>query len=162
MNDPSPASGRFGIVDHDIIKTMAGLDFLHAIMRGEYPLPPICRVLDFRPVEMEVGRAVFEGVPRAEFYNPLGSVHGGYAATLLDSAMGCAVHTTLRAGIGYTTLEFKINFVRPLIDRTGLVRAEARVLHTGTTIGTAEGKLIDARGKTFAHATTTCLIFALP
>lgn len=158
---PQPQES-FGIVPTEIVKSMSGLDFLAAIMAGSYPLPPICRVLDFRPVEMEVGRAVFEGIPRGDFYNPLGSVHGGYAATLLDSAMGCAVHTTLRAGVGYTTLEFKINFVRPLSDRTGKVRAEARVLHTGTTIGTAEGKLLDSRGKTFAHATTTCLIFALP
>lgn len=157
-----PPQESFGIVPTEVVKSMSGVDFLLAIMRGEHPLPPICRVLDFRPVEMEVGRAVFEGEPRGDFYNPLGSVHGGYAATLLDSAMGCAVHTTLRAGVGYTTLEFKINFVRPLSDRTGKVRAEARVLHTGTTIGTAEGKLIDGRGKTFAHATTTCLIFALP
>ena len=162
MTTQQPAQQSFGIVSTDVVKTMSGLDFLRAIMRGEYPLPPICRVLDFRPAEMDVGVAVFEGVPSGEFYNPLGSVHGGYAATLLDSAMGCAVHTTLRPGVGYTTLEFKINFLRPLSDKTGKVRAEARVLHTGTTIGTAEGKLIDSRGKTFAHATTTCLIFALP
>lgn len=159
MTDAAP---EYGLVPHDTIKTMTGVEFLRAIMRGELPLPPICRVLGFKPVEMDVGLAVFEGTPRGDFYNPLGTVHGGYAATLLDSAMGCAVHTTLKAGIGYTTLEFKINFVRPLSDATGPVRAEARLIHAGTTIGTAEGKLLDGRGRLFAHATTTCLIFALP
>jgi uncharacterized protein (TIGR00369 family) len=156
------AAPEYGLVPHDTIKTMAGVDFLRAIMRGELPLPPICKVLGFEPVEMDVGRAVFEGTPRGDFYNPLGTVHGGYAATLLDSAMGCAVHSTLKPGIGYTTLEFKINFVRPLSDATGTVRAEARLIHAGTTIGTAEGRLLDGRGRLFAHATTTCLIFALP
>jgi len=159
MSDPVP---RFGLVPPDTIKTMAGVDFLRAMMRGELPLPPICDVLGFHPVVMDVGLAVFEGTPRAAFYNPLGTVHGGYAATLLDSAMGCAVHSTLKPGIGYTTLEFKINFVRPMSDTTGPVRAEARIVHAGTTIGTSEGKLLDGRSRIFAHATTTCLIFALP
>jgi uncharacterized protein (TIGR00369 family) len=159
MSDASP---RFGLVPPETIKTMAGVDFLRAMMRGELPLPPICDVLGFRPVAMDVGVAVFEGTPRADFYNPLGTVHGGYAATLLDSAMGCAVHSTLKPGIGYTTLEFKINFVRPMSDTTGPVRAEARTIHAGTTIATSEGKLLDARARVFAHATTTCLIFALP
>jgi uncharacterized protein (TIGR00369 family) len=160
MTDAPPPP--FGLVPHDTIKTMAGVDFLRAMMRGELPLPPICEVLGFRPVVIDAGLAVFEGTPRAAFYNPLGTVHGGYAATLLDSAMGCAVHSTLKPGIGYTTLEFKINFVRPMNDTTGPVRAEARIIHAGTTIATSEGKLLDARSRIFAHATTTCLIFALP
>jgi uncharacterized protein (TIGR00369 family) len=158
----SDTPAQFGLVPRDTIKTMAGLDFLRAMMRGELPLPPICAVLDFRPVVMDVGVAAFEGTPRGDFYNPLGTVHGGYAATLLDSALGCAVQSTLKPGIGFTTLELKVNFVRPLLDTTGPVRAEARIIHAGTTIATAEGKLLDGRARVFAHATTTCLIFALP
>jgi uncharacterized protein (TIGR00369 family) len=108
---------------------------------------------------MERGLAVFQGRPQRKHYNPLGSVHGGWFAALLDSAVGCAVHSTLPAGKGYTTLELKLNFVRPLTDAVPLVRAEGKVLHVGRQVATAEGRLEGPDGKLFAHATTTCLIF---
>jgi uncharacterized protein (TIGR00369 family) len=108
---------------------------------------------------MEHGHALFQGRPRANHYNPLGTVHGGWFAALLDSAVGCAVHTTLPAGKAYTTLELKLNFVRPLTDAVPVVRAEGRILHSGRQVATAEGKLFGPDGKLYAHATTTCLIF---
>src|SRR4051812_36010341 len=159
MNDASNAG--FGVVPLDVVKTMTGLELLRAVIAGKLPAPPIAKVLDFTLVEVEHGRALFEGTPRFEFYNPLGSVHGGYAATLLDSCMGCAVHTTMDKGMGYTTLEFKINFVRALTGDIGKVRAEGRLLYGGRRSATAEGKLTDSSGKLLAHATTTCLVFPL-
>jgi uncharacterized protein (TIGR00369 family) len=136
-----------------------GLSFLRGVIDGRFPAPPMAQTLGFRLVAVEKGRAVFEGLPDHRHYNPLGVVHGGYAMTLLDSALGCSVHTTLDKGDAYTTLEIKVNLVRPLTKETGLVRAEARVLHRGRTVGTAEGELKDASGKLYAHATTTCMIF---
>ena len=148
--------------DPAIARAMSGLEYMRGVLRGDFPGAPIASTMGFTLAEVDTGRAVFAGTPDRFVYNPLGTVHGGYAATLLDSAMGCAVHSTLKPGIGYTTLEFKINFVRPMSDTTGPVRAEARIVHAGTTIGTSEGKLLDGRSRIFAHATTTCLIFALP
>jgi len=118
-------------------------------------------MLGFHLAQVSEGYARFEMTPEFRHYNPIGAVHGGVAATLLDSCMGCAVHTHLPAGTGYTTLEIKINFVRALTDRTGLVRAEARTLHVGRRAGTAEGKLFDAKGTLYAHGTTTCMIFPI-
>jgi uncharacterized protein (TIGR00369 family) len=141
------------------VKHLSGLEFLQGMLEGRFPQPPIGAALKFELTQVEPGRAVFEGVPEFAFYNPISSVHGGYAATLLDSCMGCAVHSTLPAGQAYTTLEFKINFVRPMTERTGRVRAEGRVVHPGKRAATAEGNLYDAKGKLLAHATTTCLIF---
>jgi uncharacterized protein (TIGR00369 family) len=143
------------------VKHLSGLEFMQGILEGRLPPPPIAAALKFELTELEHGRAVFEGVPEFAFYNPIGAVHGGYAATLLDSCMGCAVHTTLAAGQAYTTLEFKINYVRPMTDQTGRVRAEGRVIHPGNRAATAEGHLYDARGKLLAHATTTCLVFPI-
>lgn len=148
-----------GVTPPDQMKHLSGLEFMQGILEGRFPPPPISAVLKFELVEVEHGRAVFEGLPDFAFYNPIGVVHGGYAATLLDSCMGCAAHTTLPAGQAYTTLEFKINFVRAMTDKTGRVRAEGRVLHPGKRTATAEGHLYDARGKLLAHATTTCLVF---
>jgi uncharacterized protein (TIGR00369 family) len=145
----------------DELARQGGLDFLSRIARGELPGVPIGQTLDFVPVEWESGRIVFQGSPRFEFYNPIGSVHGGYLATLLDSAMGCAVHSTLAQGIGYTTLELKLNYVRPLTDKTGPIRAEGKVISVSRRIGTAEGRAYDAAGRLYAHGTTTCLIFPL-
>ena len=164
MTAQSPAPKKrkalpHGVTPLDQVKHLSGLEFLQGILEGRFPPPLIGAALKFELVEVEHGRAVFEGVPEFAFYNPIGVVHGGYAATLLDSCMGCAVHTTLPAGQAYTTLEFKINFVRPMTDKTGLVRAEGRVIHPGNRAATAEGSLYDARGKLLAHATTTCLIF---
>jgi uncharacterized protein (TIGR00369 family) len=140
-------------------KTMTGLDYLRAIERGDIPPPPIAKLLGFRLKRVDLGEAVFELEPGEHHYNPIGMVHGGVASTVLDSAMGCAVHSTLPAGTGYSTIELKINFIRPLSSKTGKVLCEARVIHTGGRIATAEGKLVDKDSKLYAHATTTCIIF---
>lgn len=161
MSDESAAQRDFGVPPIETLRSMSGLDFLAAIAAGRLPSPPIAQTLDFRLLKVERGMALFEGRPGRAFYNPIGSVHGGYAATLLDSCMACAVHTTLPAGQGYTTLEIKVNLVRAITEATGPVRAEGRVIHAGRTTGTAEGRLTDAAGKLFAHGTTTCAIFAL-
>jgi uncharacterized protein (TIGR00369 family) len=138
---------------------LSGMEYIQAILSGELPAPPIAELMSFTLVAAEPGRAVFEMEPGPQHYNPIGSVHGGIALTLLDSAMGCAVHTTLAPGVGYTTLEVKTNFVRPISADTGVIRCEGVVLHGGSRIATAEGKLTDAAGKLLAHGTTTCLIF---
>ncbi len=154
--------GQPGKIPTAEIGRSSGLEFLNRIGRGELPSAPIGQAFDFVPVECERGRVVFQGTPKADYYNPIGTVHGGYIATLLDSAVGCAVHSMLEQGFGYTTLELNLNFVRPLTDRTGPVRAEGTVINLSRQIGIAEGRLIDSAGKLYAHATTTCLIFALP
>jgi uncharacterized protein (TIGR00369 family) len=141
---------------------MTGLELLRAIAAGEAPGAPIARLMGFEPVEAEEGRVVFASLPRAEHYNPIGSVHGGFAATLLDSAMGCAVHSTLPEGVGYTTLELKVNFVHAITTDTGRVLCEGKVLHSGRRVATAEGTLIaEDSGKLLAHGTTTCLILSV-
>lgn len=140
-------------------KSMTGLHYLRAIERGVIPPPPIARLLGFSLKEVDVGQAVFELEPGEHHYNPIGMVHGGVASTVLDSAMGCAVHSTLPAGTGYSTIELKINFIRPLTSKTGKVLCEARVIHTGSSLATAEGKLVDRDGRLYAHGTTTCIIF---
>jgi uncharacterized protein (TIGR00369 family) len=155
---PSPI--HYGIVDPKQAMSMSGIDFLQAIIAGKLPAPPIARTLNYSLVEIEPGRAVFAGTPTTDHYNPLSCVHGGYIATLLDSAMGCAVHSKLEAGQFYTTLEFKVNFMRPVLDSTGEVKAIGTLLHLGKRSATAEAKLVDAAGKVYAHATTTCLIFS--
>jgi uncharacterized protein (TIGR00369 family) len=137
----------------------SGLEMFEAIFAGELPPPPIGDTLDFIPVHMEHGSAVFQGRPSRRHYNPLGTVHGGWFATLLDSAVGCAVHTTLLVGKGYTTLELKVNMLRPLSDQVPLVRAEGKVIHVGRQVAAAEGRIVGPDGKIYAHATTTCLIF---
>ena len=139
-------------------RELAGIDYVQAIFAGELPPPPIAELMGFRGVEAEPGHAVFEILPGEQHYNPIGSVHGGVALTLLDSAMGCAVHTLLEAGVGYTTLEVKANFVRPITADTGLIRCEGLVLHRGSRVATAEGRVTDAAGRLLAHGTTTCLI----
>lgn len=137
----------------------SGMEIFEAIFAGELPPAPIADTLDFVPIHMEPGAAVFQGRPHRRHYNPLGTVHGGWFATLLDSAVGCAVHSTLPAGKGYTTLELKVNMVRPLNSQVPLVRAEGRVIHAGRQVATAEGRIVGPDGKLYAHATTTCLIF---
>jgi uncharacterized protein (TIGR00369 family) len=136
----------------------SGLELLQRAVAGEFPPPPIAMMMDIRLTEIEKGKAVFTGTPQEFHYNPLGTVHGGYGATLLDSAMGCAVHSTLNAGDIYTTLEFKINFVRALTHETGPVRGIARVIHETRTTALAEGRIEDGEGKLYAFATTTCVI----
>jgi uncharacterized protein (TIGR00369 family) len=149
----------YGVVPADTLLSESGLDFLKGVIDGRHPAPPIAQTLGFALVAVEKGRAIFEGTPQHKHYNPIGVVHGGFAMTLLDSALGCAVHTTLDRGDAYTTLEIKVNLVRPLTKDTGLIRAEGRILHRGRTLGTAEGEIKDAGGKLYAHATTTCMIF---
>ena len=150
---------NYGVVTPDVLLSYDGLGFLKAIIAGTVPDPPISEVLNFHLAEAEAGRVVFEGSPEQRFYNPIGSVHGGIAATLLDSALGCAIFTTLTKGESWTTLELKINFVRPMTATTGPVRAEGRVIHRGRSVATSEGDLKDRAGKLYAHATTTCMIF---
>jgi len=152
---------KFGIIHPRDAQHMTGLEFLEAIRDGDLPSPPMAQALDFELTEVERGRAVFTGSPDARFYNPIGSVHGGYAATLLDSAMGVAIHSLLEAGQAYTTVEIKINFVRPITDATGQTRAEAKVISIGKRLATAEGRLTDSNGKLLAHGTATCMILQL-
>jgi uncharacterized protein (TIGR00369 family) len=135
-----------------------GMEVFRAILAGEIPVPPISDTLDFVLVEAEPGRVQFQGRPRFAHYNPLGTVHGGWIATLLDSAVGCAVHTLLPAGKTYTTLELKVNYVKALTERVPLVRAVGEIIYSGGRIGTAQGKLVGPDGTLFAHATTTCIV----
>ena len=140
----------------------SGLDLLRAMLRGELPYPPIARTLDFQLLEVDEGRAVFQGKPGPSHLNPMGGIHGGWYATLLDSALGCAVHTLMPAGRGYTTAELGINLVKAINPaKAQRVRAEARVLHCGRQLATAEAKLVGPDGTLYAHGTTTCLVFEL-
>lgn len=149
---------EYGLIAPEVARALPGLELLRAIVAGKYPAPPMAGALDYTIRSVADGRVVFVGVPKFEFYNPLGMVHGGYAATLLDSAMGCAVHTKLAAGQSYSTLEFKINFVRPLTTQTGEVQAIGTIVHVGKKTAVAEGKLVDASGKVYATGNTTCII----
>jgi uncharacterized protein (TIGR00369 family) len=138
---------------------MAGLDYVRAVQSGELPAPPIAAVMSFRIAETDEGTAVFVGEPGEEYYNPIGVVHGGYASTLLDSALGCAVHTTLPPGVGYTSQTLEVKFLRPITRDTGAVRAEARVVHRGRKSATSEARLVsETDGKLLATGTSTCLI----
>ena len=148
---------KFGVVPQDVMLSYDGLSFLKALVAGELPAPPIAQTMGFTLAEVEAGRAVFTGTPGFQHYNPIGSVHAGFAATLLDSCVACAVQTTLAKGEAYTTLELKINLTRALTDEVGPVFAE---LHRGRQVGTAEGYLRGGVGKLYSHATTTCIIFA--
>jgi uncharacterized protein (TIGR00369 family) len=138
---------------------LSGLEYMRAIAEGRFPPAPIAVLLGFAVEEVGEGRVVFAVEPGEHHYNPIGVVHGGLAATLLDSAMGCAVHTLLPLGRGYTTLEIKVNYVRALSRESGRVRAIANVIHVGGRTATAEGRIVDAGGKLYAHGTTTCLLF---
>jgi uncharacterized protein (TIGR00369 family) len=143
------------------IKSLSGLDFLQRIVDGTAPPPPIGATMGFQLAEVAPGYALFTMTPEFRHYNPIGSVHGGVACTLLDSCMSCAVQTHLAKGQGYTTLELKVNLVRPITAATGPIRAEGRSLHFGRRSGTAEGKILDAKGTLLAHGVTTCLVFEL-
>lgn len=148
-------------IPFDVIKSMRGIDLLQAMIDGKLPPPPISKALDFRISEVSPGFAVFTCTPQMLHYNPIGSVHGGLAGTLLDSCMSCAVQTLLEAGTGYTTLEYRVHLVRGMTEKTGLVRAEGRVVHSGKRTATAEGRIVDAKGTLYAHGTTTCLMIPL-
>ena len=151
-----------GVSSVNELRNRSGLEFLRDIAAGVLPLPPIGKTLNFFLLEADEGRAVFQGTPTFDFYNPIGTVHGGWAATLLDSCMACAVQTTLKKGQAYTTVELKLNLVRPLTDQTGPVRAEGKIVHAGKQIATSEGRLFGPDGKLYAHGTTTCLIIRIP
>jgi len=139
-------------------RSMPGIEFLRAIRDGRLPGPPIAQLLGFNLVEVEPGHAVFECVPGEQHYNPIGVVHGGLAMTLLDSCMGCCVQSAMPAGSGYTTLEAKTNLVRAITSTTGKLRAIGKLVHAGKRVATAEGRLEDAAGKLYAHASTTCIV----
>jgi uncharacterized protein (TIGR00369 family) len=144
-------------------RSMTGLEFLRALVDGTMPAAPIAALMDFSAASADEGRVVFRGQPGERHFNPVGSVHGGFAATLLDSALGCAVHTTLPAGVGYTTVDLTCTFVAPIDPATGPVRCEATVEHRGQRIATATARVTrEHDGKLLAHGTTTCLLFPLP
>lgn len=151
----------YGVTPIEQVRTIDGLTLMRGIMDGLYAAPPIARALGFAITEVEAGKVSFAYEPVFDHYNPLGSVHGGIAATLLDSAMGCCIHTALKVGTGYTTIEIKVNYVRAMTHKTGPVRAEGKVINVGSRIATAEGRLVDASGKLLAHGTTTCLVFPI-
>jgi uncharacterized protein (TIGR00369 family) len=150
-----------GVADREELKKRSGIEFLQGIGEGVLPPAPIAELLGITPVEITPGRAVFQATPSLAHYNPSGTVHGGYAATLLDTAVGCSIHSMLPAGKGYTTLELKVNYIRALTDKTGPVRAEGIVVSLGGQVGIAEGRITDADGRLYAFATTTCLVFAV-
>jgi uncharacterized protein (TIGR00369 family) len=137
---------------------MSGLEFLRGLMDGTLPAPPFGATSRIRPVEVETGRVVFEGHPNGDFYNPMGVVHGGWVATLLDTAMACAVHSVLKAGETFTTLSMNVTYVRPVAEATGTLRCEGVLLHSGGRIASAEGKVFDASANLIAHGSETCLI----
>ena len=148
---------EYGLASQEAFQSMKGIDLLRAMIAGDLPAPPISKAFGMLLVEVEPGRAVFEGWPGPHLFNPLGGIHGGFALTLIDSAAGCAVHTELHAGIGYTTVETKANFVRP-VPAEGLVRCEGRLLSHGRHIATAEAFLRTEEGKLLAHGTSTLII----
>jgi uncharacterized protein (TIGR00369 family) len=151
-----------GVARPDQLKGKSGLQALQAMLDGELPYAAIAQTLDFLLIEVSEGKAVFQGSPGPAHFNPMGTVHGGWFATLLDSALGCAVHTLMPEGRGYTTAELGVNIVRALTPGAQRVRAEGTVLHCGRQLATAEARLVGPDGKLYAHATTTCLVFDLP
>lgn len=159
QNGGDAQSFATGIVPLDAIMRRGGLEFLTDMVDGRVPQAPMCATLGFRLVEVAEGYAAFEGLPEFRHFNPIGTVHGGFAATLLDSALGCAVFSTTTRGESWTTLELKLNLTRPIGQDTGPVRAEGRIVHRGRTVATADGTLKDCAGKLYAHATTTCMVF---
>lgn len=148
-----------GVADREQLRARSGIEFLKGIGSGELPPAPIAELMGIVPISVEPGVAIFQGTPGLQHYNPSGVVHGGYAATMLDTAVGCAIHTMLPAGKGYTTLELKVNYIRAMTDKVGPVRAEGKVITLGGQVGIAEGRITDANGKLYAFATTTCLVF---
>jgi uncharacterized protein (TIGR00369 family) len=154
--------GRPGIADPAMRCGKTGLELLQAMLRGELPFPPIAETLDFSLISVEAGKAVFQSTPQFKHYNPLGSVHGGWYATMLDSALGCAVQSMLPAGYSYTTVELGVNIVRAATSATGPLRATASVVHSGRQLATAEGRVVGPDDRLYAHGTTTCLVFEVP
>ena len=160
-DNPGRQAIEYGVVPVEVMASMSGLDFVRAIFARQLPEPPIMQTVEPFDCTAEPGIVVIHSVPGLRHYNPIGSVHGGYAAILLDSAMGLAVQSTLPAGTGYTTLEFKISFVRGMSEASGVIRTEGRVLNAGRRVATAEARITDPKGRLLAHATTTCLVFGI-
>jgi uncharacterized protein (TIGR00369 family) len=156
------AGAGCGVSRPDQVAGLSGLEMLRAILRGELPYAPINRTLSFWPMQMTAGYAVFQGHPHHDHLNPMGGMHGGWYATLLDSALGCAVASMLPAGRGYTTAELSVNLVKAIGPKVQRVRAEGKILHCGRQLATAEARLVGPDGTLYAHGTTTCLVFELP
>lgn len=154
--------GKPGLARMEQLAGKSGREILEAMMSGELPYPPMNETMNMTLLEVDNGRAVFQGIPLPRHYNPLGTVHGGWFATLLDSALGCAVQSTLPAGRSYTTAELGVNIVRPASHKTGPLRAIGRVIHGGRQLATAEARVEDEKGKLYAHATATCFVFEVP
>ena len=151
---------EYGLATPEQVANMSGREMMEALLSGQLPQPPIAKTLSFWLVEIGDGFAAFEGEPSAEYLNPMGTVHGGWALTLIDSATGCAAHTTLPAGAGYTTIETKVNFSRPILPGTGRVRAEGRIISQGRQIISAQAQVTGKDGKVLAHGTSTIMVFA--
>jgi uncharacterized protein (TIGR00369 family) len=156
------ATAEVGIVPSEIATGVAGLDFLEGLRKGTHPAPPFAVETDIWIVEVESGRVIFSATPSSRYYNPLGTVHGGWISTLLDSAMGCAVHSVLKAGQAYTTIDMTINFVRAVFEKTGKLRCEGKIIHAGGRIATAEGRVWDEAGTLIAHGSETCMVMTVP
>jgi len=156
------AGAGAGVATPEQIAGKSGMEVLQAMLRGELPYAPIARTLDFQLLEVDAGKAIFQGTPGPAHLNPMGTIHGGWYATLLDSALGCAVHTMMPAGRGYTTAELSVNLVRGVNGKAPRVRAEGKVIHCGRQLATAEARLYGPDGTLYAHGTTTCLVFELP
>jgi uncharacterized protein (TIGR00369 family) len=157
----SSGKSMTGIIPFKIMQQHGGLEVLRRMKDGLLPKPAMSDVIPFQLMDIEFGKATLVSRPSEKFYNTAGIVHGGYAMTLLDSCMGVAIYTTLSSGIGYTSIETKVNFVKPVVAETGLLRAIGHAVHTGTRTATAEGRLVDEAGKLYAHGTTTCFLFQL-
>jgi uncharacterized protein (TIGR00369 family) len=162
MDNQTVPTVEYGVTPAEALASMPGIDFVRAIFDGNLPAPPIMQTIEPFDFSAEPGVVVFHSIPGFRHYNPIGSVHGGYAAILLDSAMGLAVHSMLPPGVGYTTLEFKVSFIKGMTKDTGPVRTEGRTLNVGRRAATAEARITDAKGRLLAHATTTCLVLELP
>jgi uncharacterized protein (TIGR00369 family) len=159
MNAPLAAAEPLNVPAQ--FATLSGIEQLRAIFAGDTGYDGMVQTMGFTPVRAEVGEVVFEATPARAHFNPLGQVHGGYAATLLDTVMGCAIHSSLKAGDGFTTLELKVAYHRPLSEASGPLRATGRVLSTGRRTGFAEGQVLDNQGRLVASGTTTCLVFPI-
>lgn len=154
-------SQKVGVVPREEILALTGMDFLQKLIAGELPKPPFSDTMNMEITELSEGRTVFKARPDIKFYNAIGCVHGGYISTILDSAMACAIQTKLPSRTAYTTLELKVNFIRPVLCQTGDIYAEGKLIHCGRTTATAEGKLYDNQGKLYAFATTTCAVMPM-
>ena len=152
----------FGVAEMADLVEISGYDYLKGILEGKFPAPTISKALNFRLSEVSEGEVTFTGIPSSEYMNPIGTVHGGYAATLLDSALACAVHSICPIGHASTTVELKLNYVRPILPDTGRLFARGKVIHPGRQLATSEAKLTDENGKLFAHGTQTCSVFKIP